>query len=151
MKGRRPNPSGKVVPLKGDMPARTPDAPEFMSDEARKVWDELAPLLAQQGRLKPEFVYQFATYCESAGNFIAATHCLQMEEGGRLYYETETRNGKQQKKVAAWAIQQEAMAAMLRIGGLFGLTPVDEARLKSEGQGDLFDDFIAAVKGKGGA
>lgn len=135
VKGRKAN-LGNVIPMRGDMESRTvPDAPEFMSDEARRVWDELAGVLVSKGRLEPEYTYQFAAYCEAVAAFIETTACIAME--GR-YFETKTRNGRQQKKTASWGQQQEAIATMGRLSALFGLSPVDAARLKVTGQGDLF-------------
>lgn len=144
MKGRKPN-AGTVVPFKGDAKKHVPDAPEFLSDDARQVWDELAGQLVAKDRLEPHHIHMFAGYCESVSNFIHATHCLAMEG---LYYETMTRNGKQQKKTAPWGLQQEALGQMQRLGALFGMSPVDEKRLGAGGQGDLFEDVVSMLNGK---
>ena len=145
MKGRKPNLPPNVIPMKGDGPITkpVPEAPEFMRDEARKVWDELAGELVAKDRLQPLYVYSFATYCESVASFIEATACLAMEG---YYFETQTRNGRQQKKRAMWGVQQEAISAMTRLSALFGLSPVDEARLKGGGQGDLFEDVMRQLR-----
>lgn len=143
MRGKKPN-LNNVVPMKGDIQKHVPEPPEYMSDEARKVWDELAPELVKKDRLEPLYAYQFASYCECVSNFISATACLALEG---LYYETKTRNGVQQKKRAAWGIQQEAMAGMRRDSALFGLSPVDATRLTSGGQGDLFDEVMKQLNG----
>lgn len=143
MRGRKPG-IDNVVPLKGDNLNRmVPEAPEFMTDRARAVWGELAGLLVSKDRLRPEYVYQFAAYCESVANFYNATAVLALEG---YYFETETRNGRQQKKVAMWSVQQESLAAMTRLSALFGLSPVDDARLKSGGQGDLFETLMNQLK-----
>lgn len=145
MKGRKPNLPPNVIPMKGDarIGKPVPDAPEFMREEARRVWDELAGELVAKDRLQPLYLYSFASYCESVASFIEATACLAMDG---YYFETMTRNGRQQKKVAMWGIQQEAIATMTRLSALFGLSPVDEARLKGGGQGDLFDDIMQQLK-----
>ncbi|KQI66957.1 hypothetical protein AN189_18045 [Loktanella sp. 3ANDIMAR09] len=143
MKGRKPNPLGNVIPMKGDAARRVPDAPDWMSEDARKVWDELAPELIAKDRLQPAFTYQFASYCESVSNFLAATAVIAIDG---FWFETKTRNGVQQKKTAAFGVQQEAMNAMRRDSALFGLSPVDEARLGEGGQGDLFADIMKQLK-----
>jgi len=143
MKGSKPSVSN-VIPMKGDLQKPVPDAPEFMSEEGRKVWEQLAAGLVAKDRLEPHHAHMFAAYCESVANFIAATHCLAMEG---MYYETQTRNGKQQKKTAPWGLQQEAMGQMQRVGALFGMSPVDERRLGAGGQGDLFNDVMAVLNG----
>lgn len=144
MKGAKPNPVGKnVIPMKGAAPVRVPDAPDYMTERARRIWEELAGHLASLGRLDPAYVHQFASYCESVSNFIDATHSLACEG---LYYTVKTRNGMQQKKTAAFGLQQEAMNQMRRDAALFGLSPVDAARLKITGQGDLFDDIVKQLR-----
>ncbi|MEL7167519.1 MAG: P27 family phage terminase small subunit [Pseudomonadota bacterium] len=146
MKGRKPS-LDNVVPMKdGDdiAPKPVPPAPEFLSDEARRVWDEMAADLVAQDRLLPRYEYQFAAYCEAVSNFIAATHSIAVEG---MYYETKTRNGIQQKKRAPFGIQQESMAQMSRLGALFGLSPVDDRRLGAGAQGDLFDEVLKQING----
>jgi P27 family predicted phage terminase small subunit len=145
MKGRKPT-VGNVVPMRGDPKKRVPDAPDFMTDNGRKVWESLAAQMVAKDRLDPLHEHMFAAYCESVSNFIDATHCLAMEG---LYYETQTRNGKQQKKTAPWGLQQEAMAKMQQLGALFGMSPVDEKRLGAGGQGDLFDEVLKKINGTG--
>lgn len=147
MKGAKPG-LDNVVPMKGDMVAPVPDAPEFMSEDARRVWGELAPVLVAKDRLQPHYEYQFASYCEAVSNFLAATGDLAAM--GK-YYQAKTRNGLQEKKRAAWSQQQESMNQMRRDAALFGLTPVDEQRLAASGQGDLFEQMLAALKGEGSA
>lgn len=142
MKGRKPE-LRNVLPFKGETARPVPESPEWMTEKAREVWDELAGHLVAKNRLEPQYQYQFAAYCESVANFYNATACLATEG---YYFETQTRNGRQQKKVAMWSVQQEAISTMTRLSALFGLSPVDEARLKSGGQGDLFNDLIAQLK-----
>lgn len=147
MKGRRPN-LDNIIPFKGDdLTRQVPDAPDWMSEQARAVWAELAGILVAKDRLRPEFAYQFAGYCESVANFYNATAVLAIDG---YYFETETRNGLQQKKRAMWGVQQEALAAMTRLSALFGLSPVDDARLKTGGQGDLFDRLMDQLKNGSG-
>ena len=144
MKGRKPD-LHNVIPMKGnDIAAKpVPDAPDFMSEDARRVWDELAGVLAGKDRLQPQYIYQFAAYCESVANFITATAELAMMG---YFFETKTRNGVQQKKRAMWGVQQEAMAAMARGSAVFGLSPVDDARLHSGAQGDLFGQIMDQLR-----
>jgi hypothetical protein len=50
-----------------------------------------------------------------------------------------------------WSVQQESLSAMTRLSALFGLSPVDDARLKSGGgQGDLFDRLMEQLKNGSG-
>ncbi|MBL4761782.1 MAG: P27 family phage terminase small subunit [Gammaproteobacteria bacterium] len=156
MKGKKPDIPKKGVPLKVVQSVTQlqstavkdgisiPEAPNFMSEEARRVWDELTPFVVAKGHWEPQYTYQFAGYCESAANFILATGDIAAM--GR-YFMTQTRNGEQEKKRAAWGQQQEALSQMQRLAAVFGLSPVDAGRLNGEGQGDLFDDALAQLNG----
>ncbi|WP_235842739.1 P27 family phage terminase small subunit [Cereibacter sphaeroides] len=59
----------------------------------------------------------------------------------------ETRNGRQPKKRAVWGQRQDAIAVMNQLAARFGLTPVDEARVRVTGQGDLFDEILKTLNG----
>ncbi len=144
MKGAKPNPAGNVVPMKGDAKRPVIEPPDMMTDLGRQIWDELAPVMARMSRLEPHYRYQFMSYCEAVANFITATNEVALHG---IWYEVKTRNGLQQKKTAAWNQQQESANAMRRDAALFGLTPVDESRLDTGGQGDLFDKLVAQLKG----
>lgn len=143
MKGAKPQ-LDNVVPMKGEIRRHTPDAPEFMSTEGRAVWDSLAPVLVAKDRLEPHFEHLFAAYCEACADFIKLTGELDVMG---LYYEVQTRNGRQQKKVAAWGLRQDALATMQRLSSCFGMTPVDERRFTSAGQGDLLDLLKKQIDG----
>tara|TARA_R110000868_G_scaffold369682_3_gene633082 strand:- start:13164 stop:13658 length:495 start_codon:yes stop_codon:yes gene_type:complete len=146
MKGSKPK-LDNVVRMKGDGVRPTPPAPDFMpSEEAVEAWDRLAPVMIAKGRLEPHFEDLFAAYCVSVGDFVRCTGDLAIMGN---YYLTETRNGTQEKKRAAWGQRQDALASMQRIGALFGLTPVDEGRLGAAGQGSFLDELEKAMKGNG--
>lgn len=53
----------------------------------------------------------------------------------------------QQKHRAPWVQLTQAVVGMNQLAAQFGLTPVDEARLKSGGQGDLFADLMKSLDG----
>lgn len=143
MKGAKPK-AENVIPMKGAARRAVPDAPDFLCDEGRDVWEQLAPLMIAKDRLEPHFEFQFAAYCEAVAAFIRASHCRAMDGDS---YSVKTRNGLQQKKTAAVGLQVQAMADMNRLSALFGLTPVDERRLSSSGQGDLFKDLLKQING----
>ncbi len=143
MKGAKPGLSN-VVPMKGDVPVRIPDAPEWMSAEGRDVWDRLAPVMAQKKRLEAHYEDLFGAYCEACADFIRFTGDIAAFGS---WYEVKTRNGLQQKHRATWKQRNDSLAAMQRIGALFGMTPVDEQRLAAEGQGSFIDALIGAMKG----
>lgn len=135
MKGSKPK-LENVIPMKGDIQRPVPEAPEWMSSEGRNVWDRLAAQMIVKERLEPHYEDTFAAYCEAVADYVELTACIALE--GRTYT-VKTRNGMQQKKVAAWGARQEALTNMRQLGALFGMSPVDERRLAGSGQGDLLD------------
>ncbi|WP_276946676.1 P27 family phage terminase small subunit [Haematobacter massiliensis] len=143
MKGAKPK-LAEVIPMKGDFAGRVPDAPEWMSAEGREVWERLAPAMVTKQRLADHFADPFAVYCESVADVIRFTGDLA---AFGTWYEVDTRNGKQQKKRAVWGQRQDAISVMNALGARFGMTPVDEARLATGGQGDLFDEINRTLNG----
>ncbi|MGR3452890.1 phage terminase small subunit P27 family [Pseudooceanicola sp.] len=143
MKGAKPK-VDNVIPMKGDAPRPVPNAPDWMSSEGRAVWDRLAPELVRKERLEPHHEDMFAGFCEATADFIELTQCIALE--GRTYV-VETRNGMQQKKTANWQARIDAIANMRQLGAVFGMSPVDDARVSSGGQGDLFDEVMRKLNG----
>lgn len=145
MKGAKPNPLGNVIPMKGDAEKPIPEPLDWMTELGKEVWEDLAPDLTRMDRLRNHYRHQFASYCEACANFIRATNDIALHG---VWYETKTRNGVQQKRTAAWTAQDAAMNQMRRDSALFGLTPVDESRIDTGGQTDLFDQLMAQLNGK---
>lgn len=143
MRGAKPS-LENVIPMKGGAQRRAPIAPEHLDDHAREVWDRLAPVLVNKGRLEPEYEDTFAAYCIMAGHVVAMSHEIAMMGS---WYEVKTRNGMQQKHRASWVQLTQAVAGMNQMAARFGLTPVDEARLKGGAQGDLFDELLKTLDG----
>ena len=143
MKGAKPE-LGNVLPFKGDTKRPVPPAPDFMSDEGRRVWDELAPHLIAKDRLDPVYEINFASYCEAAADFIRFTGEIAAYGS---WFETQTRNGAQHKHRASWKQRNDAVATMMRWSAVFGLTPVDEKRIGLAGQGDLFAYLVKEING----
>jgi P27 family predicted phage terminase small subunit len=142
MKGRKPE-LQNVIPMKGDIQREIPAAPDFMDELARDVWDELVPELVKKERMEPLFKYQFASYCVAVSNFISSTNTVAME--GQFYDTGKGRNGNQKRKHPALTLQETAANTMRREAALFGLSPVDEARLGAGSQGELFDQVMAQL------
>lgn len=143
MKGAKPN-LKNVVPMRGDAPKPVPDPPDLMSESAKQVWQRLAPEMVHNDRLQPHFEDMFAAFCEATADVIELTSNIATL--GRTY-SVKTRNGMQQKKTADWQARQDALANMRQLGALFGMSPVDDARLSGGGQGDLFDSILAKING----
>lgn len=145
MKGPKPN-LKNVIPMKGDEVAEVPSPPDHMTELGAEIWVKLAPIMSKKGRLEAHYQDLFRVYCEAAGDVIRFT--IKLDDLG-FNYTAKTRNGIQEKKRADWGQRQEAIATLARIGALFGMSPVDEARLSTGGQGDMLDALRKAVSGDG--
>lgn len=143
MKGKKPA-LDNVVPMKGDVMRQVPPAPDLLSEGGKKVWERLAPDMIRKGRLEPHYEDLFAAVCEAANDVIELSSIIAME--GRTYT-VKTRNGQQQKKTAAWQARLDALASLRQLGGMFGMSPVDDKRLSNADQGDLFEKLAEQLNG----
>lgn len=144
MKGRKPN-LRNVVPMKGEFKKEVPEPPYVLDDISRSVWDEMVPELVRRDRFDPLYRYQFAAYCAAVSKFLQATNDMAME--GLTYETGKGRNGNQRRPNPVIATQSGAIGEMNRASALFGLSPVDAARLEGGGQGDLFDEVMKQLNG----
>lgn len=109
-----------------------PEAPEWLSDEARAEWDRVLPGLARLELLKPEDRAGLAAYCEAWATFRSATETVQREgltieaKQGTLPHPAVGIARAAGREVRAWAAH-------------FGLTPSTEQAL-SRGADDGEDD-----------
>ncbi|ETD90397.1 phage terminase small subunit P27 family [Rhodobacter capsulatus] len=131
-----------VTPMKGEDEA-SPAPPEFMSADARAVWLRLAPQLIRLKRLEPHYHELFAGYCEEVAVYIAMTR--DIGANGVTYETGAGRNGNQKRTRPEVHLRKSALEGMIRLGALFGLSPIDEKRLGAASQGDLFEDLMRAV------
>lgn len=135
MKGRKPN-APNIVPLHGGAArSEIPDPPVDMSEDGAAVWRDLAPSLAAKGRLNVIYLPMFRIWCEAYSDFLKFSYDLHTH--GDYFVNDKGRNGVQEKQRAPWKLRNDAITTMTRIGALFGLTPLDEQRLGSDGQKDL--------------
>ncbi|MEI6178000.1 MAG: phage terminase small subunit P27 family [Verrucomicrobiota bacterium] len=101
----------------------TPPAPDWLSESAKEVWNDLAPLLVAEGRLKPHQHACFGAYCLAAGNVRDCGAAL-----ARDGIVISGRSGTQVRHPAA-SILNGAAQQVLSLGKQFGLTPASKARL----------------------
>jgi P27 family predicted phage terminase small subunit len=132
-RGPAPKPTQLRV-LHGDRPDRINDAepipadgevtaPEDLSDDARAVWDRLAPDLIRVGVLTPWDVDAFKITCEALARYQQATRLVN---GSALL--VQGPNGFVKNPVLV--VQREAETTFAQYGARFGLTPSDRSQLK---------------------
>jgi P27 family predicted phage terminase small subunit len=103
-------------------------APEELSDEARALWDQLAPGLIRVGVLTTWDVPAFVIVCEALARYRAAT---KLVNGSALL--VQGPNGL--VKNPALMVQREAEMTFAQYGARFGLTPSDRSQLKVDRPG----------------
>ncbi|HLU76136.1 MAG TPA: phage terminase small subunit P27 family [Nonomuraea sp.] len=128
VEGDRPDRINFDEPVPADGEVRAPDR---LSDEARAVWDRIAPDLVARKVLTPWDVDSFATFCDAVARHRRAA--------ARLDADGEVVEGH--RGVAAknpwWQIWRDAADVMVKMGSRFGLNPADRTQLSVGGdEGD---------------
>ena len=138
--GRRPQPTALKM-LRGNPGKRKPNPhepqppkgeaamPVELSQAARKVWAELAPICQAMGTLTVADVRPFATLCELQAT-LAAASAQKDAEGFAPFTVADDFNGVATVKVhAALKLERETAQAVRPYYALFGLEPVSRARI----------------------
>lgn len=99
-----------------------PEAPEWLSDEARAEWDRVVPGLVRLDILKEEDRAVLAAYCETWASFVAASETVA-REGMTI----EAKQGTLAHP--AVGIARNAGRELRAFAGQFGLSPVAEMAL----------------------
>lgn len=138
---RGPAPKPKTLRiLHGDRRGRINDAepvpssaavvcPEWSSEQARAVWERLAPDLIRRGLLTSWDADAFYVVCEALARYKAAT---QLVNGSALL----VQGGSGLMKNPALQVQAEAERTFLQFAARFGMTPSDRQSIKTEVGGD---------------
>lgn len=124
IKGRAPgrDSGGRVVAPPPGFKRLPPEAPDWLSDEARAEWDRVVPGLSRLDLLKPEDRAALAAYCETWAVFREATETVQRE--GLTF---EAKQGTLPHP--AVAIARAAGRELRTWAAQFGLTPSTEQAL----------------------
>lgn len=132
LKGRGPgkDSAGRPIPEVPKFDRGAPDAPEWLDDVARELWDRVAPNLDRLDLLKPDDREIFAAYCESWSRFTAAVASYKSE--GLIAVNPTT--GRMAPHPAV-AIAERAAAQLHRFAQDFGLTPAAELNLGKKPSG----------------
>ncbi len=108
-------------------------APDWLSDDAREVWDRVAPDLEAKGVLTAWDVETFAAWCDAVVRLRHAVEALDLE-GEVVETPVFDRNGAQTG--SRWAknpwmfVWKDANEVVARVGARFGLTASDRSQLQ---------------------
>ena len=114
--------------------------PDWLSDDAKAQWQELAPKLEMLGLLTEQDTNAFAAYCQAYAKWKEAE--MFLNENGSI---VKTPSGYWQQ-VPQVSISLQNLKIMLSLSNRFGLTPADRARLDMEqlpNSNDPLDQLLA--------
>lgn len=123
IKGRSPgkDSAGRPVAAPPKFRRAAPDAPDMLSEEARREWDRIVPGLDELELLKPEDFAALVEHCETWATYVEAVAAVRRD--GIVLVNPD--NGRQYKHPALSAA--EAAGQQLRASCReFGLTPSSE-------------------------
>lgn len=117
-----------------------PQPPEWLSDDGRKIWDDIAPRLANMKILQIIDATTFGRYCQDFGTWVQLQHILR-EEG--TTYESESPHGTYRRSHPAFMQADRLNRTLISMESGFGLNPADRQRLfaaraAAANQGNLF-------------
>ncbi len=137
--GKRALPAGEPRPGKKE---RAPNAPRWLSEEARKEWRRIAPRLWQVGLLTEVDELALGMLCEAFVQYVTAK--ARLEQDGMLA-RSDKGNLYQHPSVA---LMTGARADVLRWAREFGMTPAARSRISIDAGGEepsLADLLFEAV------
>ena len=127
--------AGRPIPAVPCFERGVPDAPPWLSDEAREVWEATAPELDSLGSLKIQDGLVFTALCETWATYAAAIRAVR--EQGIVLLNPETGHAHKNPLLTAAEV---AGRDLLRFAAQFGLTPVAEVSLAKPAKPDTGDD-----------
>ena len=131
MRGRPPKPNA-IKRLNGsrhvnnnepEAPSGAPVCPEHLSETARQHWHRMAAILGEMKILTRADGDALASYCTAYARWVEAEKSINRE--GTVVYSPKGYPIQN----PFLAVANKAMEQMEKIGGRFGLTPSDRARL----------------------
>jgi len=126
----RGNPGKRAINEAEPKPEGIPLCPPELSNEARKEWSRIAPVLIRMGLLTDADRAALAAYCSLYAEFIQAE--LAIRELGSTF---TTPNGHVQVRPEV-SIRKHAIAGMSPYLSRFGLSPADRAGLETTDAAD---------------
>ena len=103
-----------------------PLPPDFLSEEALKEWNRIAPKLYEAGLLTSMDRTAFAIYCQAYGRYRQA---LSEMQGQELVISTKAGN---QVRNPLLRIADQAAELLLKVAKQFGMTPASRSKVSAK-------------------
>jgi P27 family predicted phage terminase small subunit len=101
----------------------------WLTGEALKEWNYIAPKLEMGGVLSDWDRNALAAYCKACASYVEAVQAIERISGtGRMLVRTSNGNLVQNPLIG---VKNKALENMRRLGDEFGLTPSSRARIVS--------------------
>lgn len=114
--------------------------PAFLGKYGKAEWNRLAPLLAPRGLLTEAYRGTFEALCEAYQDWRAASALIRKNG-----YSFSTDSGYSNTRPEV-TIRDRARKAYVDIGGLFGLSPSDSARLELPNLPNVGEDEVDPMR-----
>ena len=121
-----------------------PEAPSFLGDDEKKVWDLLAPMLNKMGVLASSDQLALAALCDATATW---QNCIKFFNNNDLYYESKTAL----RAHPMLRIKDQSWKTMLQLLDRFGLNPAFRSKIEARPRTrytDEFDDFLNSIDPK---
>lgn len=106
--------------------------PRELGRREQEIWDRLAPDMIRKGVLTAWDVDSFATFCQMVVVNADAAADVQLNGTSCTTVVRELSDGTviyDLRKNPAWQVMRESAAAIVTLGGRFGLNPSDRSQL----------------------
>lgn len=156
-RGRKPKPVELKIlqgnpgkrPIPDDIPQpeklyTVPEAPAWLDDYAKEIWNDLALKLTKAGILSELDINVLAYYCSAASICIMARKRIE-EKTMIMTFKNEDGTLKHAQKSPFITVYREALDDVIRLGAQLGLSPSERARLhikKDDEKEDFFKQGI---------
>jgi len=139
------NPSKRPLPKNEPKPdGEMPECPEWLSDEAKKEWDRVAPELNKIGLLSKIDSTALAGYCQSYAKWKEAEMWIQ-EHGSVYPIRGSDGKIKYLQQVPQVGIANQCLKQIRAFCAEFGMTPSARARIELPSGAEDEDDEIVEI------
>lgn len=114
------------------VPPGTPDPPNWLEGEARKIWFQMAPILTGMKVLTLADAAAFARYCEAQARYIELSRFLMRKGPGGTTYKITRKGGGGvfYQEIPQAAEFRNLRDALIKLEREFGLTPASRSMIK---------------------
>ncbi len=134
------NPGQRKLPVNEPKPKPiAPDRPKWLTGEARKMWDRLAPELERLGLLTVVDGDALAAACQSYATWLECQ--LFMKKEGITYSHANVKGERNSTLRPEYYAADKALSQYKSFCTEFGLTPASRTRLGSPAEENLDDEM----------